>query len=252
VVRDFVDGILNEDPGAMVMVTGDLNDFQFGEPGEGSDHPVAILEGGTGEVPLTNLLNLEKEAETFTFVFDGNSQVLDHTLVSPALLEHFVAVDILHFNAGFPSDLGEDPTTTLRASDHDPLESRFKLEHEDKGRGKASPEPDEAAVENANEVEEDPAEPQADDAAAEDEATAEEATEGEADDADDGAADESAVEDEAGEDPTEAEQDATDEVSDDSQVEEEESPAEDEAPPETDNDDKPGQGGGQGKDKGNN
>jgi predicted extracellular nuclease len=128
VVRDFVNSILDADPDALVMVTGDLNDFQFGEPGEDTDHPVAILEGGEGEVPLTNLLNLEKEAETFTYVYDGNSQVLDHMLVSPALFDLFVAVDILHFNAGFPSDLGEDESTTLRASDHDPLEGRFNLQ----------------------------------------------------------------------------------------------------------------------------
>lgn len=41
--RDFVDDILEGDPDALVMVAGDLSDFQFGEPGEGSDHPVAIL-----------------------------------------------------------------------------------------------------------------------------------------------------------------------------------------------------------------
>ena len=77
---------------------------------------------------MTNLLNLEKPAETYTYVYDGNSQVLDHMLVSPALLEMYVAADILHFNAGFPATLlGEDPTTTLRASDHDPLEGRFKI-----------------------------------------------------------------------------------------------------------------------------
>jgi len=126
-VRNFVSTILDIDADALVMVTGDLNDFQFGEPGEGADHPVAILEGGPDEVPLTNLLNLEKEAETFTYVYDGNSQVLDHMLVSPALYNLFVAVDILHFNAGFPSDLGEDAATPLRASDHDPLEGRFKF-----------------------------------------------------------------------------------------------------------------------------
>ena len=84
-------------------LAGDLNDFQFGEPGEGSVHPVAILEGGAGEVPLTNLLGLEKAAETFAFAFDGNSQVLDHMLVRPSLLKSVVGADILHFNAGFPS-----------------------------------------------------------------------------------------------------------------------------------------------------
>ena len=127
VVRDFVNTILGTDPNALVMVTGDLNDFQFGEPGEGDNHPIAILEGGSGEVALTNLINQEKDAERWTYVYDGNSQVLDHMLVSPALFDLMVGTDVLHFNAGFPSDLGADPTTPLRASDHDALEGRFKI-----------------------------------------------------------------------------------------------------------------------------
>jgi predicted extracellular nuclease len=127
VVRDFVNAILDGDPDALVMVTGDLNDFEFGEPGEGSDDPLSILEGGTGEVPLTNLVFDEKDAERFSFVFDGNSQVLDHMLVSPILLEANVAVDFLHFNASFQDGLEADPSTTIRASDHDPLEGRFDL-----------------------------------------------------------------------------------------------------------------------------
>jgi predicted extracellular nuclease len=125
VVRNFVDDILNTDPGALVMVTGDLNDFEFGEPSEGPDHPIAILEGVGGVLPLTNLIDLEKDDERFTFVFDGNSQVLDHTLISPALKDMFAGIDVLHFNAGYPAELGDDPGTALRASDHDPLESRF-------------------------------------------------------------------------------------------------------------------------------
>jgi hypothetical protein len=127
VVRDFVDGIFDADPDALVMVAGDLNDFQFGEPGEGADHPIAILEGVGGGVPLTNLINLEKDDERYTFVFDGNSQVLDHMLVSPALYDLFLGVDVLHFSAGYPDALGEDPSTTLRASDHDAVEGRFRF-----------------------------------------------------------------------------------------------------------------------------
>ena len=127
VVRDFVNGILEANPNALVMVAGDLNDFQFGEPGEGADHPVAILEGVEGGVPLTNLLNLEKDDERYTYAYDGNSQVLDHMLVSPALYDLFVAVDVLHFNASYPDDLGGDASTPLRASDHDALEGRFNF-----------------------------------------------------------------------------------------------------------------------------
>jgi predicted extracellular nuclease len=126
-VRNFVNGLLGANPDARVIVAGDLNDFQFGEPGEGPDHPLAILEGNAGEVPLTNLINLEKPAEAFTFVFDGNSQVLDHILISPGLMEDYTAVDILHFNAGFPSALGSVPGTSIRASDHDAVEARFRL-----------------------------------------------------------------------------------------------------------------------------
>ncbi len=128
VVRDFVDDvILDADPDALVMVTGDLNDFQFGEPGEGADHPIAILEGAGGSDPLTNLINLEKAVERWTFIFDGNSQVLDHMLVNDALLAKLGAVDVLHFNAGYPASLSSDATTTLRASDHDAVEGRFRL-----------------------------------------------------------------------------------------------------------------------------
>jgi predicted extracellular nuclease len=120
-----VESVFAEDPNALVMVTGDLNDFQFSEPGEGPDHPVAIVAGVGGGTPLFNLINREKPAETFSFIFDGNSQVLDHMLVSPSLLNLTVGFDILHFNAGYPAVLAEDATTPLVASDHDVLEGRF-------------------------------------------------------------------------------------------------------------------------------
>jgi predicted extracellular nuclease len=109
------------------MVTGDLNDFQFGEPGEGADHPLAVLKGIGSRVPLTNLVNVEKANELCTYVYDGNSQVLDHTLISPALMDRFLAVDVLHPNASYPDSPGADPGTPIRASDHDAVESRFKF-----------------------------------------------------------------------------------------------------------------------------
>jgi predicted extracellular nuclease len=126
-VRDFVDDLLGVNPDARVMVTGDLNDFPFGEHGEGPDDPVAILEGVGGGEPFTNLINMEKQQETWTFLFDGNSQVLDHMFVKDSLMARLAGMDILHFNAAFPSLLGADPTTTLRASDHDAIEGRFDL-----------------------------------------------------------------------------------------------------------------------------
>ncbi len=127
VVRDFVEGLLAADRKAMVMVAGDLNDFQFGEPGEGPDHPVAILEGVGGGPTFTNLIYEEPEDERWSFIFDGNSQVLDYILVNDRLHRKLREVDFLHFNAGFPAGADDDDTTTLRAADHDPLEGRFQF-----------------------------------------------------------------------------------------------------------------------------
>ena len=130
VVRDYVDMLLDEDDYAMIMVTGDLNDFQFPELGgleTGQMHPVGIIEGEWGDIPMTNLLDFIRKPQKFTFVFDGNSQVLDHMLVSPALLDVKVGQNILHFNTSYPFSLNSDPSTPLVASDHDALEGRFRI-----------------------------------------------------------------------------------------------------------------------------
>lgn len=125
VVRRQVDDLLAADPDALILVTGDLGDFPFAEPGEGEDHPVGIIEGLGDAVRLTNLIGLEDPGEAFTYVFQGNSMAMTHMLVSPALLEMLAGTDVLHFNAGFPDRLKEDPWTPLRASDRDPVEGRF-------------------------------------------------------------------------------------------------------------------------------
>jgi predicted extracellular nuclease len=127
VVRNFVNQTLEENPNAWVLVAGDLNDFPFGEPGEGEDHPLAILEGKGEEVRLANLVFKEEEHQTFTFIFQGNSQVLDHLLASPAFSGHIVGVDILHFNASLPDTWSAAADTPLRSSDHDPVELRLRL-----------------------------------------------------------------------------------------------------------------------------
>jgi predicted extracellular nuclease len=125
VVRRWVDERLAEDPDALILVTGDLGDFQFPEPGEGKDHPIGIIAGLGDQIPLTNLIDLEDPGETFTYVFQGNSMAMTHMLVSPALLEMLAGFDVLHFNAGFPDGLTRNPRTPFRASDRDPPEGRF-------------------------------------------------------------------------------------------------------------------------------
>lgn len=126
-IRKFVNSVLEKDPNAYVAVTGDLGDFDFAEPGEGADHPLAILKGMNGEVPLTNVANRVDEAHRYDYIFQGQGTVVSHTLVSPALLKAFVGADFLHFNTPYPDGLKWDVSTTIRASDRDPLEARFQL-----------------------------------------------------------------------------------------------------------------------------
>ncbi len=126
VVRSFVDGLLRDDPEALVVVAGDFADFQFPEPGEG-EHALGILEGGPGEVRLRNLIELEEEADRYSWLFYGQGHVLSHVLASPALARLAVAADFLHFNSRFPERLASDPSTAIRASDRDALETRFEL-----------------------------------------------------------------------------------------------------------------------------
>ncbi len=105
VVHDFVGKILDADPDANVVVLGDFNDFQFSAP-------LRTLAGGL----LVNLTDTLPKSERYSFVFDGNSQALDHILVTRSLLDDAnAAYDLVHINAEFAE----------QASDHDPPIARL-------------------------------------------------------------------------------------------------------------------------------
>ena len=102
-VQGFVTDILTADANANVVVLGDLNEFEFVSP-------VLELETNAG---LNNLTNTLPEDERYTFIFQGNSQSLDHILVSDSLVAG-TEFDIVHVNPEFAE-------TPQRASDHEPL-----------------------------------------------------------------------------------------------------------------------------------
>jgi predicted extracellular nuclease len=106
-VKDFVDGILAQKRKANIVVLGDFNEFEF-------ISPLKILEES-----LINLTKRLPENERYTFIFEGNSQSLDHILVSKSL-KRGAWFDIAHVNSEFAE-------TPKRASDHDPLIARIKL-----------------------------------------------------------------------------------------------------------------------------
>jgi predicted extracellular nuclease len=103
--HDFVQQLEKADSDASVVVLGDLNDYQFS--------PAVQALTGNGTV-LTDLVNTLSAAERYSYVYEGNSQVLDHILVSPNL-KH-VDYDVVHINAEFAN----------QTSDHDPQVIRLK------------------------------------------------------------------------------------------------------------------------------
>jgi predicted extracellular nuclease len=102
VVRGFVDDLLAADPHARVAVLGDLNDFEYSE--------TADILVGSGATALTDLPRTLPAPERYTYVYEGNSQVLDHILLSPGLVDTRYAYDVVHVNAEFAD----------QRSDHDP------------------------------------------------------------------------------------------------------------------------------------
>jgi predicted extracellular nuclease len=104
VVNDFVDAILAAQPGAAIAVVGDLNDFEFSTP-------LQTLKGGV----LVDLVETLPQNQRYTYVFDGNSQTLDHIVVSSYISSRSPDYDIVHLNAEFAA----------RVTDHDPGVLRF-------------------------------------------------------------------------------------------------------------------------------
>jgi predicted extracellular nuclease len=118
-LRQYLDQVVFvPNPKAAVVIAGDLNDFPFPEPGEVVD-PLTILKG-SGSTRLTNLIERVPDRERYTFIFEGNSQVLDHLLVSEALLEAVEDIDIAAFNANYGALYEQDISTAASASDHNP------------------------------------------------------------------------------------------------------------------------------------
>jgi len=75
-----------------------------------------VLEGRI----LSNLIKTLPAGEQYTYVYEGNSQAMDHLLVSNALFEDLVAMDVIHLNAEFDY--------TVQFSDHDIPIATFDLD----------------------------------------------------------------------------------------------------------------------------
>lgn len=103
-VRGLVADLTAIDPGAKVVVTGDLNDFGF------SPAVSALTEGGL----LSSAADALPPVERYSYVYEGNAQALDHVLTTPGVGR--VDYDVVHVNAEFAD----------QTSDHDPQLARLR------------------------------------------------------------------------------------------------------------------------------
>ncbi|MCH0539599.1 endonuclease/exonuclease/phosphatase family protein [Streptomyces sp. MUM 203J] len=103
-VNSFVKDILAVQKNAKVVVLGDINDFEF------SDTTRLLTDGGVLHPAITSL----PAAERYSYVYQGNSQVLDQILTSPGIRRF--EYDSVHINAEFAD----------QHSDHDPQILRFR------------------------------------------------------------------------------------------------------------------------------
>ncbi|WMJ80782.1 hypothetical protein RBU49_00630 [Clostridium sp. MB40-C1] len=120
-INDFVKEILNKQPDANVIALGDMNDYEFSET-------IDIIKGNE----MQNAVDKLSLNERYSYVYNGNSQVLDNLLVSNNIYDK-TEVDMVHINS---------QSTFEKLSDHDPILVQIEL-------GKQQQLTDEEAVDTA-------------------------------------------------------------------------------------------------------
>ena len=133
--RSIVDDLFDSSPGRRLILVGDLNDqpqaattqILYGPPGShlgttGFDRP----DKGDAR-RLWNLATLIPEAERYSRIFEGQRELIDHILVSHALIGQVAAVHAVQ-DRKLPS-VTEDPAERRAApdSDHAPIFARIDL-----------------------------------------------------------------------------------------------------------------------------
>ena len=117
--------------GERIISVGDYNAFQFsdgfvdvmgaiqGTPAPAGEVVLAAGAAGVPNPPLTNLVSTLSPANRYSYVFGGNTQVLDHVLVNERARARVSRFQYARNNADFPESLRGDDTRPERLSDHD-------------------------------------------------------------------------------------------------------------------------------------
>ena len=120
-----------------VIAVGDFNAFEFsdgfvdvigtilGDPAPASEVVLSTVD--LVDPNLTSLGTMVPAEQRYSYVFDGNAQVLDHVLVTSNTLPLVAGLEWARTNADFPETFRQDGTRPERLSDHDPAVAYFRL-----------------------------------------------------------------------------------------------------------------------------
>jgi predicted extracellular nuclease len=126
--EDLVDLVMSRISENLVVL-GDMNAFEFndglvdvigtieGSPAPADEVTEPSVDRWTHE--LTNLADLLPPQERYSYVFEGNAQVLDHMLVNQTMLARLTRFTYARRNADFPESFEADFSVATRLSDHD-------------------------------------------------------------------------------------------------------------------------------------
>lgn len=114
-LAQLVDEMLTANPDLLLIVLGDLNDYEDAAPLQ------ALYSTGG----LTNTWFMLPPEARYSYIYKGVSQILDHVLVSPALLAWSPGLRALHLNADLPYAPYAYQRVFWGTSDHDPVMATF-------------------------------------------------------------------------------------------------------------------------------
>uniref|UniRef100_A0A8H7NEZ6 Endonuclease/exonuclease/phosphatase domain-containing protein n=1 Tax=Bionectria ochroleuca TaxID=29856 RepID=A0A8H7NEZ6_BIOOC len=110
ITADFIAQILEKDANAGVIIAGDFNEFTQVEP-------IQVFLEKSGMLDIEDIVGIPAE-ERYTYLFDMNSQALDHVFISPGLKKD-AQYEHLHLNTWQNYD--------DQVSDHDPSVAKLNV-----------------------------------------------------------------------------------------------------------------------------
>lgn len=134
----WVDARQKAAPDDKIILLGDFNFYQFndgimdvigtikGKPA--AKDQVVVASDDLVATDLFDLVDSIEPRQRYSYVFDGNAQVLDHIIVSATFGKHVAGFGFARLNADYPETFRNDDSRPERFSDHDPAIAYFNLD----------------------------------------------------------------------------------------------------------------------------